>query len=126
MTHWTRHESRLNRSFGRKRWGDEGYAMEELVAELGAAVLCADLGLTLEPKPEHAAYIESWLKVLKQDKKAIFHAASHAERAANHLHSYQKQIEPDPQPESESPEPQAAALESEAMKLNTKPQIQAL
>lgn len=119
MTHWTRHESRLNREFGRKRWGDEGYAMEELVAELGAAFLCVDLGLALEPKPEHAAYIESWLKVLKQDKKAIFHAASHAERAANHLHSYQRQIELDSQPESESPQPQPAALAEE-------PQIKAL
>ena len=37
--HWTRHETRLNREFGRKRWGDEGYAMEELVAELGSALL---------------------------------------------------------------------------------------
>ena len=44
LTHWTRHESRLDREFGRKRWGDEGYAAEELVAELGAAFLCADLG----------------------------------------------------------------------------------
>lgn len=126
MTHWTRHTSRLNRDFGRKRWGDEGYAMEELVAELGAAFLCADLGLTLEPKLEHAAYIDSWLKVLKQDKKAIFHAASHAERAANHLHSYQNQIEPDPQPESESPQSQVAALAEEAMKMEEQPQIKAL
>ena len=44
-THWTRHPTRLDRDFGRKRWGDEGYALEELVAELGAAFLCADLGL---------------------------------------------------------------------------------
>ena len=64
-THWTRHPSRLDRDFGRKRWGDEGYAREELVAELGSAFLAADLGLTLEAREDHSAYIESWLKVLK-------------------------------------------------------------
>ncbi len=62
--HWTRHESRLNREFGRKRWGDEGYAMEELVAELGSAFLSADLELTPEVRDDHAAYIASWLEVL--------------------------------------------------------------
>ena len=56
-THWTRHERRLDRDFGRKQWGDDGYAREELVAELGAAFLCADLGLTLEDREDHAAYI---------------------------------------------------------------------
>jgi len=61
-THWTRHPSRLDRDFGRKRWGDEGYAAEELVAELGSAFLSADLDLELEPREDHSAYIESWLK----------------------------------------------------------------
>ena len=88
-THWTRHASRLDRSFGRKRWGDEGYAREELVAELGAAFLSADLDLTLEPREDHAAYIGSWLKVLKQDKRAIFQAAAHAQRAVDFLHGLQ-------------------------------------
>lgn len=91
MTHWTSHATRLNREFGCKRWGDAGYAMEELVAEIGAAFLCADLGLTPELRPDHAAYIASWLSVLKQDKRAIFTAASHAQRAVDHLHSYQPQ-----------------------------------
>ncbi len=86
MTHWTRHGQRLDRDFGRKRWGDEGYAMEELVAELGAAFLSADLDLTPEVRDDHAAYIENWLKVLKDDKRAIFTAASHAQRAADFLH----------------------------------------
>ena len=85
-THWTRHPSRLDRDFGRKRWGDEGYAREELVAELGAAFLCADLGLELAPREDHAAYIESWLKVLQDDKRFIFTAAAHAQRAADFLH----------------------------------------
>lgn len=57
LTHWTRHMTRLDREFGRKRWGDEGYATEELVAELGAAFLCADLELTPEVREDHASYI---------------------------------------------------------------------
>ena len=84
-THWTRHSKRLAREFGRKRFGDEGYAIEELVAELGSAFLSADLGLTPEPRADHAAYIASWLKVLRNDKRAIFTAASHAQRAADYL-----------------------------------------
>ena len=89
-THWTRHPSRLDRDFGRKRLGDEGYAMEELVAELGSAFLSADLELTPEVREDHAAYIASWIKVLKNDKRAIFTAASHAQRAADFLHGLQK------------------------------------
>jgi antirestriction protein ArdC len=88
-THWTRHEKRLNREFGRKRFGDEGYAMEELVAELGSAFVCADLELTPELRDDHASYLASWLKVLKNDPRAIFTAASHAQRAADFLHGLQ-------------------------------------
>jgi antirestriction protein ArdC len=90
ITHWTKHGKRLERDFGRKRWGDEGYAMEELVAELGAAFLSADLDLTPEPREDHASYIASWLKVLKNDKRAIFTAASHAQRAADYLNGLQQ------------------------------------
>jgi antirestriction protein ArdC len=89
-THWTRHESRLNRDLSRKRFGDEGYAFEELVAELGSAFLSVDLELTPEVRDDHAAYIASWIKVLKDDKRAIFTAASHAQRAADFLHALQK------------------------------------
>jgi antirestriction protein ArdC len=88
--HWTRHPSRLDRDFGRKRFGDEGYAVEELVAELGSAFLSADLELTPEVRDDHAAYIGSWIKVLKDDKRAIFTAASHAQRAADFLHGLQQ------------------------------------
>jgi Zincin-like metallopeptidase len=88
-THWTRHTSRLAREFGRKRFGDEGYAMEELVAELGSAFLCADLELTPEVREDHASYVANWLEVLKNDKRAIFSAASHAQRAADFLHGFQ-------------------------------------
>lgn len=99
ITHWTRHPLRLDRDLGRKKWDDEGYAMEELVAELGSAFLCADLGLTPEVREDHAAYIGSWLKVLKQDKRAIFSAAAHAQRAAGFLHGLQPEPESEPQPE---------------------------
>ncbi len=87
--HWTRHESRLNREFGRKRFGDAGYAMEELVVELGAAFLSADLALTPEVREDYAAYLASWIKVLKADSRAIFAAASRAQRAADFLHGLQ-------------------------------------
>ncbi|MBN9320502.1 MAG: DUF1738 domain-containing protein [Caulobacterales bacterium] len=83
--HWTKHKSRLDRDFGRSRWGDEGYAREELVAELGAAFLCADLGLELEPRRDHADYIASWLKVLKDDRRFIFTAAAYAQKACQFL-----------------------------------------
>lgn len=89
LTHWTRHEKRLNREFGRKRWGDEGYAAEELVAELGSAFLCADLGITPEVREDHASYIASWLSVLRNDTRAIFTAAAFAQRAVDYLHTLQ-------------------------------------
>ena len=88
LTHWTGSTKRCDREFG-KRFGDDAYAVEELVAELGAAFLCADLGVTLEPRADHAAYIQSWLKVLKADKKAIFTAASQAAKATDFLSSLQ-------------------------------------
>jgi len=88
-THWTKHPSRLDREFGRKQWGDAGYAEEELVAELGAAFLCADLELGLQPREDHASYIAHWLKVLQNDKRAIFRAAAHAQRAADFFHTLQ-------------------------------------
>jgi antirestriction protein ArdC len=59
------------------------------VAELGSAFLCADLGITPEVRPDHAAYIASWLTVLKGDKRFVFTAASHAQRAADYLHALQ-------------------------------------
>jgi len=89
LTHWTRHASRLDRDLGRKRFGDDGYAIEELVAELGSAFLCADLRITPEVREDHASYIECWLKVLKGDKRAIFSAASHASKAVEFLHELQ-------------------------------------
>jgi antirestriction protein ArdC len=89
LCHWTKHDERLARDFGRVRFGDEGYAKEELVAELGSAFLCADLGITPEVRDDHAAYIASWLKALRNDKRLIFTAAAHAQRAADYLHGLQ-------------------------------------
>lgn len=112
--HWTRHRTRLDRDFGRKRWGDEAYAVEELVAELGSAFLCADLDLTPEVREDHASYIASWLKVLKDDKRAIFTAASHAQRAADFLtrlaeaDSPRRQDGLQPRAEAQAQAPQAA------------------
>jgi len=90
LTHWTGHESRLNRDL-RNRFGDHSYAAEELIAEMGAAFLCADLGLAALPRPDHAAYLGSWLQVLQADSRAIFTAATQAQRAADYLHSLQPQ-----------------------------------
>jgi antirestriction protein ArdC len=88
--HLTKHPSRLDRDFGRKSWGDAAYAHEELIAELGAAFLCADLELTPEVRDDHASYIAFWLEVLKNDNRAIFSAAAHAQRAVDFLHGLQK------------------------------------
>ncbi|HKD07128.1 MAG TPA: zincin-like metallopeptidase domain-containing protein [Bryobacteraceae bacterium] len=83
-THWTSHESRCDRELG-KRFGDAAYAIEELIAELGSAYTMAKLELELTPRANHAAYIDSWLKVLKSDKRAIFTAGSKAQQAADYL-----------------------------------------
>jgi antirestriction protein ArdC len=81
-THWTANTSRCDRQLG-KRFGDNAYAAEELIAELGAAFTCAHLGLSTEPREDHAQYIQSWLRVLKADSKAIFTAASRAQQACD-------------------------------------------
>jgi antirestriction protein ArdC len=82
--HWTAKADRCNRELG-KRFGDNAYSVEELVAELTAAFTLAHLGLSSEPRPDHAQYIASWLKVLKADKRAIFTAASKAQQAADYI-----------------------------------------
>ncbi len=84
LVHWSGADHRLARTFG-KRFGDDAYAMEELVAELGSAFLCGDLGLSTGPRPDHASYLANWLKVLKADNRAIFTAASAAAKAAEWL-----------------------------------------
>ena len=93
LVHSTAHQARLARDLG-KRFGDEAYAAEELIAEIGSAFLCADLGIALEPRDDHAAYIATWLKVLRADSRAIFTAAAQAQRAAEYLHALDTNPEP--------------------------------
>jgi antirestriction protein ArdC len=84
LVHWSGAKQRLNRDLS-GRFGSESYAVEELIAELGAAFLCSDLCLSLEPRADHAQYIANWLKILKDDKRAVFTAASKASEAASWL-----------------------------------------
>jgi antirestriction protein ArdC len=90
-THWTAHEGRVGRDLSRYAKDRTDRAREELIAELGSCFLCADLGIApeLEPRPDHASYLQSWLSVLSNDRRAIFQAAAHAQRAVAFLHSLQ-------------------------------------
>ena len=81
LVHWTGHESRLGRDLS-GRFGDDSYAAEELVAELGAAFALSNLGLSASPREDHARYLAHWLRVLKADPKHLMTVASHAEKAA--------------------------------------------
>ena len=89
LTHWTLHPTRLNRTQETIRFGNEAYAREELVAELGAAFLCASLGIAATPRADHADYIGDWLQVLQNDHRAIFTAAAQAQRAVDFLYALQ-------------------------------------
>jgi antirestriction protein ArdC len=83
LTHWTGHLSRLAREFGR-RFGDQAYAAEELVAEIGSAFLCASLCVDCALE-HHASYLDHWRKLLRSDPRAIITAASKAQSAADYL-----------------------------------------
>ena len=89
LTHWSGAKKRLDRDLS-GRFGSESYAVEELVAELGAAFIAGRLALPSEPRTDHAPYIASWLKVLKNDSRAIFTAASKAQAAADYLAAFSK------------------------------------
>ncbi|GAK69346.1 hypothetical protein RRU01S_04_01680 [Agrobacterium rubi TR3 = NBRC 13261] len=96
LIHASGHKSRLDRQFG-KKFGDTAYAREELVAELGSAFLCARLDIPASYRS--ASYLESWLKVLKEDNRAIFNAASYAGQASEWLW---KQAFPETQRQNEA------------------------
>ena len=89
--HWTADSRRVGRDLSRYAKDRTERAREECVAELGSCFLCADLGIApeLEPRPDHASYLASWLTLLKSDKRAIFSAAAHAQRAVTYLHGLQ-------------------------------------
>lgn len=88
LTHWSGHKDRLNR-VGGKKFGDENYATEELVAELGAAFFCAEFEITTTTKADHSSYIARWLKALKENKHCVITAASEASKAVSYLQELQ-------------------------------------
>jgi antirestriction protein ArdC len=88
LAHWTSRKESCDRQLG-KRFGDDAYACEELVAEISSAYLCAELGISPQPRADHASYLSHWLKILKADNKAIFAAAARASEAVRYLHSLQ-------------------------------------
>ncbi|WP_114217108.1 zincin-like metallopeptidase domain-containing protein [Ochrobactrum sp. 3-3] len=88
VAHWSGAKHRLDRDLS-GRFGTESYAVEELVAELSASFLCADLGVAHDPRDNTASYLASWLKVLKQEKRAIITAAAKAQSVADYLHELQ-------------------------------------
>ena len=90
-THWSGAPHRLNRAFG-KRFADQAYCFEEACAEIGAAFLCARLGLAIEPHPDHARYIHHWLKIMQAEPRAIFAAAAKAQEAVTYLEGLQSVI----------------------------------
>jgi antirestriction protein ArdC len=89
--HWVGATHRLNRDLSRYRKDRTERAREELIAEIGAAFLAADLGIVpeMEPRPDHASYLASWLSVLKNDKRFIIQAAAQAQRSVAYLHDLQ-------------------------------------
>jgi len=90
LAHWTRHRSRLDRDFGQKRWGDEGYAVEELVAELAAAFVGAHLGLAADHLEDHAAYVATWQRVVEHQPNVFMMAAARAQAAADYLLAFMR------------------------------------
>jgi antirestriction protein ArdC len=72
-----------------KRFGDAAYAAEELVAEIASAFLCAELGITQDTRADHAQYLAQWLKLMKDDSRAIFAAAVKASEAVAYLKKLQ-------------------------------------
>ena len=82
--HWAHASHRLDFKHG-ERFGDHIYAFNELIAELSAAFLCAELEISNTPRADHAQYLASWVAVLKGDTKAIFSAASLATRTVDYL-----------------------------------------
>lgn len=90
--HATGNEKRLNRDVGKNEFGSEGYAKEELVAEMTSAFLAAETGIPHD-MDEHTAYIQSWAEALKNDKNELFRAAKMADQAANYMHDRAREVQ---------------------------------
>ena len=91
LTHWTGHKSRCDRDLT-GGFGGEKYAKEELIAECGSALLCMSLGIEKQPTPQHAKYLNSWMRAIKDDHKVIFTAMSKAQKAIDHLEGLQSEM----------------------------------
>jgi antirestriction protein ArdC len=89
LSHWTGHRTRLARDLT-GRFGDDAYAVEELVAELGAAIACAHLGIAPTPRNDHASYCAHWLRILRADPTVLFATAAKAQAAVDHLDRYSR------------------------------------
>ncbi|MDP4084700.1 MAG: zincin-like metallopeptidase domain-containing protein [Bacillota bacterium] len=87
MVHSTGNQSRLARSgiLEKASFGDEIYSREELIAEMGAAMLCGVAGIDNSTIENSASYINSWLRALKDDKRLVIQAASQAQKAADYI-----------------------------------------
>lgn len=105
MVHWTGHDSRLART-RHQQWGDEVYAFEELIAEIGAAFICCDYNITNEPRKDHAKYLKDWLSCLNQDQSQLWKAASQAQKAVDFLTGHHED-----EPPHDNERPPAFALE---------------
>lgn len=99
--HWTGHADRLNRDLS-GRFGSDAYAAEELVAELGAAMWCAQAGLSAVTRQDHASYLAGWLRVLRSDARALVTVASRAQAAVDHLNTIAGQTTADTEPSEEA------------------------
>ena len=97
--HWAHAAHRLDFKHG-ERFGDHIYAFNELIAELSAAFLCAELEISNTPRADHAQYLASWVTVLKGETKAIFSAASLATRTVDYLVGLQPKPNADPEEKS--------------------------
>lgn len=93
LAHWTGHTSRLNRLDMTSRYGDDSYAIEELIAETSAAMTCALLGLSSVDRPDHAQYLAGWVRVLREQPTALIAVASKAQMATDYLMAFSEPIE---------------------------------
>ena len=103
LGHWSGVKTRLDRQFG-KRFGDQAYCAEEIVAELTSCFAMARLGISAEPRPDHASYVAHYLTLMRSDKKAIFTAAAKAAEATDYLWNFSHPKEPTPTNESDDHE----------------------